>query len=143
MSPLLKRHRRIPTIQCLSRILLVRLVDSSQQSLPFPLSLRVNLSLGTSHNGGPRGEKGNLSLFRTVLAQNTQNTQNNLEYSFCRALAFSSLRHVFHYLCYTFLRFSISTNSVPYSQPQILSSFLPRANRQSGARAYLDLVHPR
>jgi hypothetical protein len=57
MSPLLKRHRSIPTIQCLSLILLVRLVNCPQQSLPFPSVLCSISPLVQATTGGQEAKK--------------------------------------------------------------------------------------
>jgi hypothetical protein len=112
-----------------------------QQSLPFPESLSQS-SAGFKPQWGAKRQRIPFTVTRTVLAQNTQ---INLEYSFCRALAFSSLRHeVFLSIIVLYLSPPPHLHdSSPYFQPQILSSLFPRANRRSGARAYLDLVYPR
>jgi hypothetical protein len=65
----------------------------------------------------------------------------NLDYSFCRSLA-STVFFVAN-LRYTFLRLHISMISSPFLNPRFLFLSFPRANRQSGAKAYLARGHPR
>jgi hypothetical protein len=80
----------------------------------------------------PRG-KSQIVPTRMVLA--------NLDYSFCRSLA-STLFFIPH-LRYTFLRLHISMISSPFLNPRFLFLPFPRANRRSGAKAYLARGHPR
>lgn len=101
-----------------------------QQSLRIPLS-QFHSSWGQATSEVPRGNEGNCS-----------RAQKNLEYSFCRALAFFTFERNFDYLRYTFLRLRIPTISSPFPNPGFSSLFCKGKSTVRGSILFRSCLPP-